>query len=172
MTHGERSTNREYTAPYVRLKGGQEMRFSGWNRHFKKTDPSIHRETIKLIARHHASNWRCSVPLRAVPRRAACFFFGAVLSLAWKKFFLWNVNDNHRCPDNFFFKQQLIWSYRRVGLSRRRRETTYLYVCIYSILFCFHCFRAKEIKSACSYTMLYFRIILECDDRRRDVIFQ
>lgn len=129
MTHGERSTNREYTAPYVRLKGGQEMRFSGWNRHFKKTDPSIHRETIKLIARHHASNWRCSVPLRAVPRRAACFFFGAVLSLAWKNSSSEMLMTTTAAPTIFFqTATYLIVSSRRSQPATTRNNVS---ICMY-----------------------------------------
>ena len=119
------------------------MRLSGWNRHFKKTDPSIHRETIKLIARHHATNWRCSVPLCAMPRRA---MISLSLSLSARKrnSFPWNVNDKHRYPVKFPFQRTatyLIVSSVLIAFEKRRTH---------SMLFQFHCFRAKEIKSACS----------------------
>lgn len=140
MTHGERSTNREYTASYVRLKGGQEMRFSGWNRHFKKTDPSIHRETIKLIARHHASNWRCSVPLRAVPRRAACFFFGAVLSLAWKNSSSEMLMTTTAAPTIFFSNSNLsdrIVASVSAGDDEKQRIYMYVYTRYFSVFTAF-----------------------------------
>lgn len=57
------------------------MQLSEWNRHFKKTDPSIHREKIKLIARHHASIWWNFVQRAFLLR----FFFSRVHSLGWKK---------------------------------------------------------------------------------------
>lgn len=115
------------------------MRLSEWNRHFKKTDPSsIHREKIKLIARHHASIWRSSV------RR--------VRSVGWKrkekkKFLLWNVNDNHRCPvESFFFFFSLSPSFNHFIRSCRRSDRVRgTYVDDFPIS------RAEEIKSARDY---------------------
>lgn len=115
------------------------MRLSEWNRHFKKTDPSsIHREKIKLIARHHASIWRSSV------RR--------VRSVGWKrkekkKFLLWNVNDNHRCPVEsfffFFFSLSFVQPLYQIVSS--------VWPCSRNVLDDFPISRAEEIKSARDY---------------------
>lgn len=114
------------------------MRLSEWNRHFKKTDPSsIHREKIKLIARHHASIWRSSV------RR--------VRSVGWKRKEKKNSSSEMLmtttvAPSSlffFFFSLSFVQPLYQIVSS--------VWPCSRNVLDDFPISRAEEIKSARDY---------------------